>query len=564
MGLSELGPQLAGAAIATAVPPLPPLAAEPISDDELIRERALRGLEDIWFFQQEILQVGKEDDLPRDEAEIRPMLDWFAQPRPVHWNFRKKFLLYSSFPRHTGKSYCLATFCAWTIVKNPNIAIMITQEQKDMAVELVDLIRDWLECERLIQCYGLFKPAGKGWAGEAVKVRQRTTSRKDPTILASGMDVPQQGRHPDISIWDDLVGDTNNSLEGYKKVNQRISGSMPVLRQGGRGIFNGTRWGEEDPAGKILERAYKGWAKDAPTDCTWVAPPGRGFFGAYAVEGDEVFFNRSQVTVGEPLFPSILDDETIEGFRKELSPDHFASQILNDPAPLEGRIFLRENYQYFDPYKRDPNKPDMFSEMLIDELREGFPYLAIDPAGGKEHTERGDDSVIGCGFGRWVGPTPQLWCVDFRGGRWKPDKIIDTFFNMFELWGPVKIFAEVNILKEWLLDPLRKRAQMMGIHLPIEEVHWGKGDAKKERIKSLVTPYTYRQIFHARSMKSGKLERQQSHWQPGGKVHDDWLDVEAMFWLCGLTNKKRKRQPNEGIKVASFNKSRIRYRRTGV
>jgi hypothetical protein len=506
----------------------------PLSDEELIRFMAEEGLRDIYYFETEILDVGKDDEFPRAEAEIRPLLEWFDQPRPIDIPRQARYLIYWSSPRFTAKTVSLATSICRKIIKHPNIAIMVMAELKEMAVATVDMVRNWLESPKIERCYGRFK-AKKNWGSESFTIRQRTVRRRDPTLMASGMDVPMQGGHPDLLVWDDLVGESNNNPQGFKKVENRVAASMPVLRQGGIGIFNGTRWDQEDPAGKILQKAAKGEM--------WVAPKPRGFFGAYAVEGDEEFFPGLDVQVGEPLFETILPEGEIESYRRDWPYDLFSSQILNDPAPLEGRWFHRENYRYFEPFDEKGE--------LSAELKAGVPYLAIDAAGGKETAERGDDTVIGVGFIRWLEKNPEMRVVDAVGGRWKTDKVVHQFFILFEKWAPYKCFIETNIGKQWLLDPLIKRARSVGLHLPYEEVNWGKGEGKSDRIKVLINPYQYHQILHAEHLKNSKLEHQQAQWREGGKVHDDWIDMEAMLWKYGTGRRKR---PGSKFKVGSFNK----------
>ena len=63
------------------------------TDDELLRLQAAEGLRDPYYFETEILEVGKDDDLPRAESEIRPFLSWFDQPRPSGLTLQEKFLL---------------------------------------------------------------------------------------------------------------------------------------------------------------------------------------------------------------------------------------------------------------------------------------------------------------------------------------------------------------------------------------------------------------------------------------------------------------------------------------
>jgi hypothetical protein len=513
-----------------------------LSDKELLLKQAELGLRDPYYFETEILEVGKEDDLPRAESEIRPFLNWFDQPRPPEMRPEEKDLIYWSSPRFTAKTVCLASVITKWIIENPNIAILYMCELKSMAADTGGLIMEWLESKKVEQLYSVFK-ANKNWSKDSFIVRQRSIKRRDPTFHASGMDVAMQSYHPDVIVWDDLIGESNCNIAGFAKAKRRLHASMPVLRQGGKGVYLCTRWGEEDPASEILAKAAKGHQ--------WRAPGGRGFFGAYAVEGDEKFFEGA--VAGEPLFTTVLPEEEIETYRRDWPYDLYSSQILNDPAPLEGRYFPSE-FRYFEPFDQEGS--------LIKELQEGLNYMAIDVAGGKEMLERGDETVLGCGNARWVGPNPQLRILDAVGGKWKTDRVIDNFFTLVDKWRPVKIFVETNIAKEWLMDPLRKRAKMLGIHLPLEEIHWGKGDAKKDRIKALVQPYAYGQIEHALHLKNTKLEIQTRRWRPGGKVHDDWPDFTAMLWLNACKKVRRKRK--EGWKVGSVNRGRARYQSTRV
>ncbi len=317
------------------------------STKELLEEKAIQGLEDPYYFETEILEVGKHSR-PKAEQEIRPSLEWFDRPWPSHLDpLEDKWLMYWSEPRFTGKTIKVASTLTKWIVEDPNIAILYTGAEKQKAAQIVGMVRDWLETPTLERLYGTFKRQGK-WGSEHFTVSQRTVKdKRDPTMAADGLDVPMTGLHPDVIVFDDLVGETNATLEGFIKAEYRVSAALPVLRPGGRAIYLCTRWGTSDPSSHILEK----WK----LDLMWDAPRPRGFFGAYAVKGDEEFFPHA--VEGEPLFPSTWSERQIVEARRNWPLELFASQVLNDPMPEEGAYFSSKDFQHFPLYVEDGASP---------------------------------------------------------------------------------------------------------------------------------------------------------------------------------------------------------------
>ena len=78
----------------------------------------------------------------------------------------------------------------------------------------------------------------------------------------------------------------------------------------------------------------------------WHAPKPRGFFGAYAIKGDEEFFPHA--VPGEPTFESILPRKRLEELQKTLPWGFYSSQFLNEPEPEGGAYFDQSDIQYFD------------------------------------------------------------------------------------------------------------------------------------------------------------------------------------------------------------------------
>jgi hypothetical protein len=307
-------------------------------DRTLLQKEAVLGLQDPWYFSTEILLNGKGDAFPRPEHEMRPQLDFLCRPRPPDLKPSDKWFDYVSYPRETGKTMNALVFLTIAIIKNPNFTAMIMNEERQQASDSLRVVSDWLTSERVEQLYGKFK-GRSGWEKEYIFVSQRTRKGiKDPTIITSGMDVPMEGKHPDLIIWDDLIGRNSAHRDGFLKATRRVEQSMPVLKTGGRGIYICTRWGPEDPSAEILNK----WN----ANLMWHAPKPRGFFGAFAKPGDEKFFPHA--VPGEPLFNSILPKERLEELQKTLPWSFFSSQYLNEPEPEGGAYFDQSDVQYFD------------------------------------------------------------------------------------------------------------------------------------------------------------------------------------------------------------------------
>lgn len=310
-----------------------------MKDKNLLKGEAILGLQDPWYFSTKILGNGEDDDFPRPERECRPPLEFLTRPRPADLTKGAKWFDYYSAPRESAKTINALVVLTREIIINPNVAILVMNEEKQQATSSVKVVAEWLERDKVKKLYGTFK-GNTGWEKEGFYSAQRTRPRKDPTMQSIGIDNPMEGLHPDIILWDDLVGRLTATREGFRRAEKRIEQSIPVLRTGGRGIYICTRWGPEDPSANILEQWKKG--------LQWHAPGHRGFFGAYAVEGDEKFFPHAEL--GEPLFGSILDRKRLDELAKICTHSFFSSQYLNEPCPEGGAYFDESDFTRFELY----------------------------------------------------------------------------------------------------------------------------------------------------------------------------------------------------------------------
>lgn len=534
-----------------------PAYLEPVvSDKRLLREQALMGLEDLFYLATEIVGL-KNDEFPRPREEIGPYYDWLAKPRPPHLGPKQRWLRFWSMPRYTAKTYGFSIWLLREILLDPNIAILIQCEEKQMAVDTVRIIRDWLMAPRLVKLYGRME--SENWnLHDGLTVAQRDRTRRDPTVRASGLDVPMQGKRCDINVWDDLIGETSyRNEEHLLKVERRIAATMDVLRPGGTGLYVCTRWSPYDVSTNgMTVGGEPGILKLWKDYGVWDCPPPRGFFGAYAVEGDEQVFPHAEP--GKPLFPTVLDEDVIAEKRHTQPYGVFASQVLNDPISDDTIYFRQEDIQYFD-YIRD-------DEGQLNPLFQGaIPFLSIDLAGGKTKGGVSNDHTAFCVFFvQWFENHFHIYVAEWFGGRWKPDRTRNTLFNLAREYRFRKIFPEINVGRQYFMEPVLRRSKEEGIFLPIEEIsqsNYGTGK-KDDRIAQLQPLYTEQKIWHYRGLKNSVAEEQLLRWTRDGAGHDDYPDALATG-VHEATKKRYAKSAERATRVVSTAPP-TRYTRTNL
>lgn len=495
-----------------------------VSDKQLLKTEAEIAMMDPYYMATRVLGVG-DGELPRDENELRPIYDWFDKPRPAHLNKLDRWFRFWSAPRFTAKTYILLVYLFCRIIRNPDLCVAYQSQEKNMAMEGGELIKSWFERPEVTRLYGEFK--SNRWDVEkGLVISQRSRSQKDPTFRCLGLDNPLQGKRVDIMAFDDMVGETNNTEEGLKKVEHRFDTSLPLVKPGGEIIKECTRWNPFDmsSSGNTLTdrpgiiRQFE-LSRDTGKPCMWDCPEPRGFFGAYAVEGDEKFFPHA--VPGEPLFPSVLPESVIDEYRSGVDPQVFASQILNEPISAEMRRFDPADFQYFDTYIDGKLNP-----LLVGAV----PFMAVDPASARHTKSSTDDSTFCVGYIKWQEKTFNVYIVEWRGGRWSTQRVQATFMDLYDKWRPRMIYPEINTGGDWFLDPIRNIAKERGIYLPIHDVFSSlHGTGKKvQRIQGIETYYHQRRVYHDTKLKNGKGEMQLLQFTGNeNKGHDDFADVLA-------------------------------------
>ena len=489
------------------------LAAKTSVEDIMEAEKAL-ALTDLYYFVTEVLRVGEDSPIVRPRDEIEPICRWLQKPRPLEVGLTGRWKRFLFLPRGTAKTTLVQAYAAWRILRDPNICIYYTSEEKALSVDAIGQIGDYLAGERITALYGRNLKGDKGWQRGKFTVTARTRPRKEATMMAGGVDVSAQGRHPDLIIADDLQGLTNNSPEGISKVKEYISLLWPVLNPGGELIKMGTRWDYADAAAAILAQLDNDRKSSKPL--SWDILGGRGYFGAYAEEGDQEVFPTAQT--GKPLFPSVLPEEELHRLKHTAMTLYtFSCQYLNDPIPSEAAYFTAEDFQYVGEY--DATNPT-FQGLTF--------YVGVDPASGDDTVKRGDDTAIVVMGVKGEKSQRTYYVVDMIGGQWRQKQIFETIVKVFEKWRPRRVAFETAGPGKVMFEAFKTWLQSEMHYLPFCELHHsGTRESKAERIATLEPKYRSHAVFHCDHLKGSKLEEQLLRFKPGGRMHDDYPDALA-------------------------------------
>lgn len=157
-------------------------------------------------------------------------------------------------PRGTFKSSLASVaYPIWRIIHNPNIRILIDSQLYSNATNYLREIKGHFEGnEKFRSIFGDY--VGRTWNDAEIIVAKRTTVKKEPTIVASGIGAQKTGQHYDLVIGDDLSSyDNCKTHEAAEKVVNHYKLYTSLLDPGGEKVIIGTRYSEIDIIGHIIK-----------------------------------------------------------------------------------------------------------------------------------------------------------------------------------------------------------------------------------------------------------------------------------------------------------------------
>lgn len=290
-----------------------------------------------------------------DEPRVRAYTNWIGE-RVLKWHrdrqaglikVRRKLMLL--VPRECGKTTNITSALpVWAQLLDPNIAVTIDMARfKGMADKTLDVVKEHMHGSRptsqLIETFGEFYNPKRTWNDKGlVSARRRDMARRDKTVEVTAVDIGATGSHPDIWIWDDPVTRELANSTWYKTCWEHYLGTIPIIRTDGLFILVATRYGDDDPAGRIISEeiapAVVRKYGELPSDFRFTWP-------RYAhLAGWEVWLDhgRDPADPSKHWYPTIWTPERMEEYER-VSPAEFAAQVMNMPGQRADQPLQQEH-----------------------------------------------------------------------------------------------------------------------------------------------------------------------------------------------------------------------------
>lgn len=156
-------------------------------------------------------------------------------------------------PRGSFKSSIgVVGYSIWSLLRNPNLRILIDSEKYDNSKNFLREIKAHLVSEKLVNLFGEFTTEQTWNEGEII-IKQRTRNFKEASITCSGIGSEKTGQHYDLIIGDDFNSPKNSyTVELRQKVIDHHRMNTSILEPDGTLVIIGTRYASDDLIGWVL------------------------------------------------------------------------------------------------------------------------------------------------------------------------------------------------------------------------------------------------------------------------------------------------------------------------
>ncbi len=239
----------------------------------------------------------------------------------------------------------------WRIIRNPKDRHVIRNVNSDMAVEILNGIKQPFEQPdgTFGRLFGDLKPESKkqAWNNQTIQVKVRDKHAIGKTAKAMGSRSEYTGGHFENGVCDDIVGESNSQNEKSLIKGCRIVQAMNAQKLPGARMLNiGTPWSPYDTHQQFLGKPGTG-------DFSGNLAPYASFFVATVLDGDESAVAPKTLTrlgYGKPIWAERYNYAKLLELRASLVEDWFwYSQMFCQTIGGGQFLFKREWIQAYPP-----------------------------------------------------------------------------------------------------------------------------------------------------------------------------------------------------------------------
>ncbi len=441
--------------------------------------------------------------------------------------------------RNAGKSTLVGVFCAWLLLHEPDLRILVLAAEHDLARKMVRNVKRIIERHPLTR--GLVPKRADQWAADQFTVARRLT-RRDPSLLARGIAANITGSRADVVICDDVeVPNTSATPHRRAELRQRLREIEYVLMPGGLQLYVGT---PHSYYSIYVEEARREIGEDAP------------FLAGYRRLCIPLLDRR-----GRSRWPERFPLDKIEEIRRHTGPAKFESQMLLRPRSIED-------------IRLDPDR----LRLLRGTARVPRGQPRGDPVDRRPPHGLGD-RLVGPGLRRARQAAMPAWSrrclVDGEGGYWlhgvrylsHDPALVGEVDEASQLCRQVARFAQAHYLPSITLETnglgrflpalLRRELDRLGYACAVVE-HVSQR-SKDQRILDAFDPLLAAGALHAHAgiWASGLIEEMRE-WRPGRRCRDDGLDAVSGCLLSEpvrlprqAAGRRREWRPGRGLQAAA-------------
>ena len=416
--------------------------------------------------------------------------------------------------RNSGKSTLVGLFCAWLLLKNPDLRVLVVSADHALAKKMVAHTKHIIEHHPA--CFGMKPTKPEEWASDKFTVRRSQVGR-DPSMLARGLSANMTGCRADIILCDDVeVPKTCNNALKRKELRTKLSELDYILTPGGMLLYIGTPHTEE-----TIYQEKDGW---------------------------QILKIPLLDKMGQSAWPERFSENKIAEIRRATSPSKFATQMLLEAVKYEGSRLNTKHLKIYD-IPLSYLEANGYGILKIGNIKMVSASCWWDPAFGKPG---GDASVIASVFTGEDGNyyVHALKYLQVPSGEesthWQCEQVSNFLWDNFL----PAVHLETNGIGKFLPALLRQELarRRMGCAVIEENSHQNK---TQRILGALEAPLMNGSLYIHSSVMQTPLPDEMHDFSASGRTHDDGLDAIAGCILC---------EPVRLPKMTTFNRNRPLWR----